>query len=67
MRLFPLPKHNFIKVSTVKEFLLKIKQYGSDMYLSVYLTSSGAAGLYPEGLETLLLPSLETEERAWRQ
>ena len=30
-RFFSLPKHNFIKVSTVKEFLLKIKQYGSDI------------------------------------
>ena len=52
-----------IKVSTVKEFLLKIKQYGSDTQFSGYLTSCRVVAPHPAGLKALWLPSLETKER----
>ena len=55
--------HNFIKVSTVKEFLLKIKQYRSDTQFSGYLTSCRVAALHPAGPKALLMPSLETKKR----
>ena len=55
--------HNFIKVSTVKEFLLKIKQYGSDTQFSSYLTSCRVVAPHPAGPKALLMPSLETKER----